>query len=336
MITKLRFQNFKALKDTELKLGMFNVLVGPNGSGKSSVLQALELMSQPAWLVPKEAVSAGQPPESIRIEATRRIGETEECLRFQDYPNLGPALGRVQEDGTVDLSRPASDSLGRFQNGIRVFRLNTATISSPVSANEIRELRPDGANLAGALTSLRDKDEEAYNSLRTEFQRWLPEFDSLAFENDDKGRRHLRLRQKATRTPIPASQVSEGSLLALTLLTIVHQPASPVLIGLEEPDRGLHPRLLRELRDTLYRLSFPADFDIQRPPIQLIVTTHSPLFLDLFKDHPEQIIIAEKRADGTAYFKNLSEDRELLGLIGEASLGEIWYSGILGGIPAAA
>ena len=30
MITKVRFQNFKALKDAELKLGAFNVIVGPN------------------------------------------------------------------------------------------------------------------------------------------------------------------------------------------------------------------------------------------------------------------------------------------------------------------
>ncbi len=47
MITQLKFQNFKALKDAELKLGMFNVIVGPNGSGKSSVLQALEALAEP-------------------------------------------------------------------------------------------------------------------------------------------------------------------------------------------------------------------------------------------------------------------------------------------------
>jgi len=125
-------------------------------------------------------------------------------------------------------------------------------------------------------------------------------------------------------------------LLALALLTIVHQPDVPTLIGLEEPDRGLHPRLLRELRDALYRLSFPADFGINRPPIQVVITTHSPLFLDLFKDHPEQVITAEKGADGSATFKNLSDDAQLREIIGDAPLGEVWYSGILGGVPVAA
>ena len=126
------------------------------------------------------------------------------------------------------------------------------------------------------------------------------------------------------------------TLLALALLTIVHQPDAPSLIGLEEPDRGLHPRLLRELRDALYRLSFPADFGIERAPVQVVVTTHSPLFLDLFKDHPEQVIIAEKSADGTASFKNLSDDGQLREIIGDAPLGEVWYSDVLGGVPVAA
>ena len=116
----------------------------------------------------------------------------------------------------------------------------------------------------------------------------------------------------------------------------MYQSDSPVLIGLEEPDRGLHPRLLRELRDALYRLSFPSDFGIKRAPVQVVVTTHSPFFLDLFRDHPEQVIIAEKNADGTATFKNLSDDAQLREIIGDAPLGEVWYSGILGGVPVAA
>jgi hypothetical protein len=46
MITKIRLQNFKALKDAELKLGASNVIVGPNGSDKSSVRQALKALAE--------------------------------------------------------------------------------------------------------------------------------------------------------------------------------------------------------------------------------------------------------------------------------------------------
>lgn len=207
-------------------------------------------------------------------------------------------------------------------------------MSQPVQPNYIKELLRDGSNLAGALTYIRDQDEDAYDHLREELQRWLPEFDSIGFTNDQNGYRSLYLRQAGTKQQIPATELSEGTLLALALLAIVHQPGAPTLIGLEEPDRGLHPRLLREVRDALYRISFPSDFGTKRQPVQVIVTTHSPLFLDLFKDHPEQIIIAEKNADGSATFKNLSEDKQLQEMIGDAPLGEVWYSGVLGGVPA--
>ena len=70
MITQVRFQNFKALKNAELKLGAFNVIVGPNGSGKSSVLQGVKALSEPASLNWRLATTAGMPPEDVSIDVT--------------------------------------------------------------------------------------------------------------------------------------------------------------------------------------------------------------------------------------------------------------------------
>jgi predicted ATPase len=221
-----------------------------------------------------------------------------------------------------------------FLKSARVYALEPANMAQAVDSRRVGELSRNGDNLAGALTYLRDQDEEAYDQLRQELQRWLPEFDSIIFKNDHNGYRELSLRQVGSRQNVAAKELSEGTLLALALLTIIYQPNSPTVVGLEEPDRGLHPRLLREVRDALYRLSFPSDFGLKRKPVQVIATTHSPLFLDLFKDHPEQIIIAEKNVDGTASFRNLADDKELIEMIGDTPLGEVWYSGVLGGVPA--
>src|SRR5262245_45666372 len=46
MITKLRVQNFKCLRDVTVELGPLTVLIGPNDSGKSSVLDALHLLGR--------------------------------------------------------------------------------------------------------------------------------------------------------------------------------------------------------------------------------------------------------------------------------------------------
>jgi len=161
----------------------------------------------------------------------------------------------------------------------------------------------------------------------------VPEFEGISFEKDQNNYRQLCLRQVGSKRKIPASELSEGTLLALGLLSIAYQPSPPALIGIEEPDRALHPRLLREVRDALYRLAFPTDYGLKRKPVQVIATTHSPYFLDLFRDHPEQVIVAEKKSDGTAAFRSLADDPNLREIIGDASLGEVWYSGVLGGVP---
>ncbi len=95
----------------------------------------------------------------------------------------------------------------------------------------------------------------------------------------------------------------------------------------------MHPRLLRELRDALYRLSYPENFGETRDPVQVIATTHSPYFLDLFKDHPEEIVIAQKVGQD-AKFERLSDREDIDEILQDANLGEVWYTGILGGVPS--
>lgn len=46
MIEKIKIQNFKSIKDVELKLGKVNLLIGPNNSGKSNLLKALEFFGK--------------------------------------------------------------------------------------------------------------------------------------------------------------------------------------------------------------------------------------------------------------------------------------------------
>jgi predicted ATP-dependent endonuclease of OLD family len=104
------------------------------------------------------------------------------------------------------------------------------------------------------------------------------------------------------------------------------------MVCFEEPDRGIHPRLLRDVQDALYRLSYPESFGETRPSVQVLATTHSPYFLDLYRDHPEEVVIAS-RIGQEARFERLSDRRDLEEILGDAPLSEVWYSGILGGVP---
>ncbi len=83
----------------------------------------------------------------------------------------------------------------------------------------------------------------------------------------------------------------------------------------------------------MYRLCYPEMHGEKRNPVQVIATTHSPYFLDLYKDHPEEIVIANKDERGV-HFERLSDKPNIDEFLQDAPLGEVWYSGILGGVPS--
>lgn len=206
-------------------------------------------------------------------------------------------------------------------------------IVRPASLRNDVELGSDGENLAVVLDRLRDHHPERFERLNAELARWLPEYDRVLFSVPAEGQRAFALRTRDGHHEIPAAELSHGTVLALCLLTIASLPDPPMLIGIEEPDRGIHPRLLREVKDALYRLAYPAPED-QREPVQVVVTTHSPYFLDLFRDHPEEIVIANKKGLDVT-FERLSDTPHIAEILGDSNLGDMWYSGILGGVPVA-
>ncbi len=217
---------------------------------------------------------------------------------------------------------------------LRAYVLDHAAISRPVYPVSSDELATDGGNLAARLAGLRERAPAAYASLCDETRRLFPEYSELVLQ-PALGAFALRLADPAEPVLVPAAELSQGTLYTLALLALAFDPSPPALICIEELDRGLHPRLLRDIRDVLYRLSYPADYGHERPACQVIATTHSPHLLDLFRDHPEEVVVAEK-SGRQASFMRLADYPDLAGLLSEGgSLGDLWYSGILGGVPDA-
>ncbi len=305
MIESIQFKNFKALRDTTLQLKQFTLIVGPNGSGKSTALSA---------------VSALESAEFSRSGQLRSIGVgegKEVALRVKcDGERSGWDFKVVwTENGCSTESHGPDDAIAR-----------------PVQLQPFEELHPDGANLAGVLDRLRDQNPERFELVNEELSRWIPEFNRILFETPGPGLRAIALRTREGSHSIKAADLSQGTLIALALLTIAYLPEPPSIVCLEEPDHGLHPRLLRDVRDAIYRLAYPEGAQEKREPVQVIATTHNPYFLDLFREHPEEIVIAEK-VGLEAKFSRLSDRPDLEEILGDAPLSEVWYSGVLGGVP---
>lgn len=332
MIASVAFRNFKALRHTRLSLGRFNLLIGPNGSGKTSLIQAvLRLRTLAKLPLDPPQTEVGQ--LSTFPEVTFRFGFPHDALEVVISGVSDPHCDRLL---VVPLSvgEGAEDWAGlrTWILRIRGYVLDHHAMEMPAMARDGNELSLNGGNLAAVVATRRDRDPGAFSVLHAEFTRILPEFRAIETEAAGDGRIRLVL-VLAGGERVTADDVSQGTLYLLALLLLGYDPNPPAVVCIEELDRGIHPRLLREVRDCLYRLSHPEAQAIDRPAVQVIATTHSPYLLDLFREHPEEIVIAAKKGC-EASFSRLSDQKDLAALLEEGTLGDMWYAGVLGGVPA--
>ena len=122
-----------------------------------------------------------------------------------------------------------------------------------------------------------------------------------------------------------ANEVSDGLLLYLGLTTAA-QLSSGSLLVIEEPENGIHPGRLRAMIDQVRAL-------VKRGT-QVILTTHSPLVVSQFKEEPEAILVFERDPLKGTSVTALDPADDILRDLGEMSLGELWTSGAIGGVPA--
>ena len=331
VITAVHFRNFKALRSAAVRLEPFNLVIGPSGSGKTSLIQALlRLRTLSGLPVTHTPELKGQRPAGPQIE-----------FHFSSpFQNVRVTLGCTSDqlmcDRLVVDHPPGIPGEGQWAEvrtqlqGIRAFLFDHYAMAVPAKRGDGAELASNAANLAAVLAQRRTQAPEAMAQLEEDFCRVLPEFSGLDFRDTADGRIELLAQLADGREILSAENLSQGTLYLLAILCLAHDPHPPAIICLEEADRGVHPRLLREVRDAFYRLSHPLAGT--RAPVQVIATTHSPYLLDLFRDHPEEVVLANKHGNA-ANFERLSERADLLELMKETNLGDLWYSGILGGVP---
>lgn len=331
-IESIKFKNYRLLKDTTLPLGRFTLIVGPNGSGKTTALRAFEAAIDPQkYAFPTVSTFGQRITETSPVEIFVQFNEDGLGVysRTQILPQ--PEAPTLHPDRAANS--PARPTVRDILARVKVFCLDAKEICRGVEMKPTIRLEESGFGLPGLLTHLQDRNNERFESLNREFGTWFPEFDRITCDFDERGRRVLFVRTRTGHHRLPAAELSQGTLLALCTLALAHHPNPAPLVCFEEPDRGIHPRLLRDVQDALYRLSHPENFGESRAPVQVVATTHSPYLLDLYRDHPEEVVIAE-RVEAEARFVPLTSLPNVEEILQDSHLGDIWYTGILGGVPA--
>lgn len=132
----------------------------------------------------------------------------------------------------------------------------------------------------------------------------------------------VRVRERGMPRSMELWELSDGMLRFLCLATALLNPLSPPLIAIDEPELGLHPRLLPIVADIVKMAS---------ERTQVLVTTHSPDFLNQF-DLADVAVMA-RADDGPRSVWRRPADREslvrmLAGVQGE-TLADLHRSGEL-------
>jgi predicted ATPase len=199
-------------------------------------------------------------------------------------------------------------------------------------AEQATKLETNGANLANVFASL----------TRAEQQRLVETFSALVPAIADVG---ARLGTKGSRRLVfqdrwdpdvwfEPDEVSDGTILVLAYLTLAYQPRPANLLAIEAPERGLHPYLLDQMVKLLRRLTAG---DLGAPPIQVVLATHSSEFLAYVQPEEVRFLTRDPATGAVRVEQAPTDSRDWVNAYREYndSMGGMWLSGSLGGVPGA-
>ena len=201
--------------------------------------------------------------------------------------------------------------------------------SSPVRT-KASEIRPDtvlemqGNNLGTILHEVltRSSNQRNAEQIRTFMSAAYPEFDEIFAETTfgSPPQVLIRIREKGLQRNLELWDLSDGMLRFLCLATSLFNPSPPPVVKIDEPESGLHPRLLPIVGDMIKTAAEDS---------QIIITTHSPDLLNSFE--LEDIAVISREHSKAVWSRPHSREalRALLENVAGENLGDLFKSGEL-------
>jgi predicted ATPase len=238
-------------------------------------------------------------------------------------------------------SRRNCEAVAEAMGQAHLYRFDPKLMMLPAVPDTNRKFRmdPDGFGLATLLDDLLSYEPERFIELRKRFIGYYPEFRSVRLETERAVSRQfqstgMHSSSQSTGkgiffetwrgTRIRAQQASDGAILFLGLLGLIYSPKPPRLLLVEEPERGVYPKRLEQVIRLLREL-------VQKPPgvpiPQIVMTTHSPYLLSLFKPS-EVTLMSREGGSGPVRARPLQDAAHIDERLGddEFYLGELWYN----------
>lgn len=155
-----------------------------------------------------------------------------------------------------------------------------------------------GRNLGETLYALHNSSPDTLEKIRsaTEDILGLPE---RINPQESEERFYFTQKEPGLQFPVHQMGVSSGTLRMLALMTALLGESEANLVGIEEPENYVHPTALSTFVEYLLHA---------RERVQLMVTTHSPLLLDLLNDPSVVSVVQRSRQAGTTVTRQADPD----------------------------
>jgi predicted ATPase len=223
------------------------------------------------------------------------------------------ALGQLAE-------HPRIAALRHFITGWYVSCLSAEDAKGQAEIGPQERLSRTGDNLANVIQYLAEQHPERLERIFEALRASIPCIESVSAEPMPGDRLLLQIKDAPFELPIPARFASDGTLKMLAYLVLLQDPVPPSFIGIEEPENFLHPRLLPSLGEECRAASERG---------QVLVTTHSPFYLNALRPEEVRILYRDERG-----YTQAVRAQDIQGVpeftAAGALLGDLWLEGHLG------
>jgi len=272
------------------------------------------------WLSWRRGRQYGQPFRFLDFrEGSGKVisGESpEESDIKQDEQLSSPEMLAVNTLGQF-AKHPRVSGLREFIQGWYLSYLSADNTRGIPEAGPQERLSETGDNLPNVVQYLKERHPEQLNNILNMLSKRVPRLEKVEAETTIDGRLVLQIKDAPFERPIMAKFASDGTLKMLAYLTVLYDPSPPPLIGIEEPENQLHPRLLAGLAEECRRATAKT---------QLMVTTHSPFFVNGLRPRELWVLYRDERgythAEHAVNMPKVSEFIE-----NGALLGDLWMEG---------
>ncbi|MBJ7296677.1 MAG: AAA family ATPase [Dolichospermum sp.] len=219
---------------------------------------------------------------------------------------------------------PRIASLRRFIEGWFLSYFIPDQARQLATAGAMEHLSREGDNISNVVQYLADEHPENLSEILKLLAKRIPKLEKVESQPTIDGRLALLFKDAPFKEPFLARFSSDGTLKLLAYLILLNDPNPPQLLCIEEPENGLHHRLLDPLSEELQAYAVRA---------QVFVSTHSPFFVNTIKD-AKQLWIFQRDDKGYATVTRADKIEDAKNFIeSEAGLGDLWSEGYLRGLP---